>query len=262
VNQKASLRAARLNFHLVAAAVAAAGILSVAAAEEPKPHHWSYTGPSGPAHWATEDDAYATCGIGKAQSPVNIEKTTKQELPPLEFSYQPSPLRVTDTGHSMQVNYQAGSVLAVDGARYELVQFHFHKPSEEHLHGHAYSMVAHLVHKSDKGELAVVAVLLRRGKTNAFLQRIFDNFPAPGTTESSVAGQTVNAAEFLPAGHGYFSFEGSLTTPPCSEHVRWFVLKTPAEVSAAQIQQFGSRYARNARPVQPLNGRVILESKD
>ena len=268
MNHKTNLRATCLNFHLPAAALVVAGLVFAVLlfpvpvfADEAKPH-WSYSGPTGPEHWATEDAAYATCGIGTSQSPIDIEKTTKQDLPPLEFDYQASPLRVTDTGHSIQVNYQAGSALTVDGRRYALVQFHFHKPSEERVHHRPYEMVAHLVHKNDQGELAVVAVLMRRGKTNAFLKPIFDNFPAAGSTESTVAGQTLNAAELLPSNHGYYAFEGSLTTPPCSEHVRWFVLKSAVELSAAQIEQFVARYPMNARPVQPLNGRIILESRN
>jgi carbonic anhydrase len=249
---------------VLATVLAAAGTLTAgtAGAAEATPHHWSYSGETGPDHWAAEDEAFATCGLGKAQSPIDIETTQKKELPPLEFNYQPSPLRVTDTGHSMQVDYQPGSMLTVGRARYELVQFHFHKPSEERFQGHAYSMVVHLVHKNDKGELAVVAVLLRRGQSNAFLKPIFDNFPTAGNTVSAVADRTVNATDLLPAHHGYFSFEGSLTTPPCTEHVRWFVLKTAVEVSPAQVQQFGSHYQRNARPAQPLNGRGVLESKN
>jgi len=247
---------------LLAAMVVAAGAVSGASAADTQPHHWSYSGATGPEHWAAEDEAYSTCSIGKGQSPVNIEKTEIRDLPPIEFDYRPTTLRVTDTGHSMQVNYEPGSAITVNGERYELVQIHFHTPSEERVHGRAYSMNAHLVHKNAKGELAVVAVLLKQGKTNAFLKPIFDNFPAAGTTESSVAGGSLNAAEFLPARHGYYTYDGSLTTPPCSEHVRWFILKTPMEISTAQIEQFSKHYPRNARPVQPLNGRIILATRD
>jgi carbonic anhydrase len=244
----------------VTAAVVAAGIpFAMAWAATAT---WSYSGSTGPEHWASENEAYALCGHGKSQSPVDIEKTTKQDLPPLEFDYNPTALRVTDTGRSMQVNYQPGSAVTVGGERYALIQFHFHRPSEEKLHGRAYSMVVHLVHRNDRGELAVVAVLLRSGKPNAFLQPIFDNFPPPESTESADAGQTLNVAELLPTNQGYFRFEGSLTMPPCSEHVRWFVLKTPVEISPAQVQKFAARYPKNARPVQPLNGRVILETKN
>jgi carbonic anhydrase len=260
VDQKPGLRSSQNIFVFLTAALIAPGI-STPTAYAAKAM-WSYSGSTGPEHWASENEAYALCAHGKSQSPVDIEKTTKQDLPRLGFDYEPTALRVTDTGRSIQVNYQPGSALTVGGERYALVQFHFHKPSEEKLHGRAYSMVVHLVHRNDRGELAVVAVLLRSGKTNAFLEPIFDNFPAPGITESADAGQTLNAAELLPANQGYFSFEGSLTMPPCSEHVRWFVLKTPVEISTSQIQKFAAHYPKNARPVQPLNGRVILESKN
>lgn len=260
MEQKTGLRASRANLVFVTAAVVAA-VIPFAMAFAAKPE-WSYSGSTGPEHWASENEANALCRHGKSQSPVDIEKTTKQDLPPLEFDYNSTALRVTDTGRSIQVNYQPGSALTIGGERYALIQFHFHRPSEEKLHGRTYSMVVHLVHRNDKGELAVVAVLLRSGKPNVFLQPIFDNFPAPETSESAGAGLTLNVAELLPANQGYFSFEGSLTMPPCSEQVRWFVLKTPVDISAAQIQKFAARYPKNARPVQPLNGRVILESKN
>ena len=224
--------------------------------------HWSYSGETGPEHWAAEDPSFATCGAGTLQAPIDIEGAARKALPPIEFSYRPIPLIVNDTGHSFQVNAPAGSGgITVGNEHYDLVQFHFHDPSEERLHGQRYSMVAHLVHKNDKGELAVVAVLLRSGSGNAFLKPVFDHFPV-GKKEASVAGATLDLAKFVPAQHGYYTFEGSLTTPPCSEHVRWFVLKTPVEVSPAQLGQFAARYDHNARPIQPLNGREIDETLD
>jgi carbonic anhydrase len=169
---------------------------------------------------------------------------------------------VTDTGHSFQVNAQSGSGGFTFGDdHYEFVQVHFHEPSEERVHGKPYSMVAHIVHKNARGELAVVAVLIRTGKANEFLKPIFDNIPAKGAAETDVAGKTVNIGKFLPEQRGYYTFEGSLTTPPCSENVRWFVLKTPVEASEAQVNVFKARYAHDNRPTQPLNGRVIEETK-
>jgi carbonic anhydrase len=224
-------------------------------------HHWTYSGETGPEHWGSEDPSFATCGIGKHQSPIDIEKTLVKDLPELKFDYKDVPLKVTDTGHSFQVNAGAGSGgFSVGADHYDFVQVHFHEPSEELVHGKQYSMVAHLVHKNAKGELAVVAVLIRTGKTNDFLQPIFDDFPAKGTTESVVAGQTVNVGRLLPEHHGYFTFDGSLTTPPCSEGVRWFVLKAPVEASVAQLTEFRTRYAHNNRPTQPLNARVVEET--
>ncbi|HYB33216.1 MAG TPA: carbonic anhydrase family protein [Steroidobacteraceae bacterium] len=224
--------------------------------------HWSYSGENGPDHWASEDPAFATCGVGKRQSPIDIKSAVAKSLPPIEFAYQPTPLTVTDTGHSMQVNAATGSGgITVGGEHYDLLQFHFHRPSEERIHGRRYALVAHLVHRNAKGELAVVAVLIRQGKTNAFLKPVFDSFPS-GKPETSVAGATLQLGELLPAQRGYYTFEGSLTTPPCTEHVRWFVLKSPVEASAAQVQQYAAHYPDNARPVQPLNGRLIEETRD
>jgi len=237
-------------------------LAAVALAAEPAPH-WSYSGVTGPEHWASEDPSFATCGSGKHQSPIDIEHAVVAPLPPIQFAYQPIPLIVTDTGHTFQVNAPAGSGgIRVGGARYELVQFHFHRPSEEEIQGQRYSMVAHLVHRNANGELAVVAVLIRKGASNAFLGPVFEHFPAQGTAEASVTGATLNLGEFLPQQRGYYTFDGSLTTPPCTEHVRWFVLKTAVQASAAQLQQFAARYPRDARPVQPLNDRTVEATRN
>ena len=253
--------ALRLSAALAATLLAA----SAAPAEEGHGPHWTYAGASGPAHWAEEDAAFAACGSGPArhQSPINIDGAVREDLPPIEFDYRPSPLKITDTGHSFQVNVAPGSGgITIAGEHYDLVQFHFHRPSEETFQGHHYSMVAHLVHKNAKGELAVVAVQIRKGQENAFLKPIFDNFPAKGTPEKSVAGASVDLGTFVPGKHGYYTYEGSLTTPPCSEGVRWFELKTAVEASAAQLQEFAVRYPHNARPTQALNGRSVAQSKD
>lgn len=226
-------------------------------------HHWGYSGEEGPEHWASMDDAFATCGIGKHQSPIDIENAVSKDLPPLQFAYRAVPLKVTDTGHSFQVNVPALSGgITVGADHYDLVQFHFHQPSEEVIKGRHYAMVAHLVHQNAKGELAVVAVMIQQGETNSFLKSVFDNFPAQGKQESSIAGARLNLSDFIPQRQGYFTFSGSLTTPPCSENVRWFELKSPVEASSAQIKQFSSRYPNNARPTQALNGRVIEETQD
>jgi len=242
-----------------------AAFACVASAAEPamtEAHHWSYSGETGPEHWESEDPDFAMCGVGKHQSPIDIEKTVVKDLPELKFDYKDVALEVTDTGHSFQVNAAKGSGgFTVGNDHYDLVQVHFHEPSEERVHGAQSSMVAHIVHRNAKGELAVVAVLIRTGKTNEFLKPIFDNFPAKGATKSVVADKSVNMVNLLPAHHGYYTFEGSLTTPPCSENVRWFVLKTPVEASEAQVKEFRARYAHNNRPTQPLNARVVEETK-
>lgn len=246
----------------VAAACVLVGTLSGGAAAVAEEHHWSYSGPQGPSHWGAEDPASAACGNGTRQSPIDIETAHTAALPAITFSYKAFPLTVTDTHHTFQVNVPAGSGgITVGGDHYDLVQFHFHRPSEEAIHGKHYAMVAHLVHKNAKGELAVVAVLIHKGAANSFLKPIFDNFPAEGT-ESKAAGTDVELMQLLPAKRGYYTFEGSLTTPPCSEHVRWFELKDAVQASAAQIGQFAARYPHNARPTQPLNARAIEQTGD
>lgn len=248
----------------VAAACVLAGTLigGTAAVAEEHAAHWSYSGPQGPAHWGAEDPAFAACSTGTRQSPIDIETAATAALPAIQFAYKAFPLTVTDTHHTFQVNAPAGSGgITVGGDHYDLVQFHFHRPSEEVIHGKHDAMVAHLVHKNEKGELAVVAVLIRQGAANSFLKPIFDNFPSEGT-ESKVAGTDTDLMQLLPAKRGYYTFEGSLTTPPCSEHVRWFVLKDAVQASAGQVGQFAARYPHNARPTQPLNARNVEQSGD
>ena len=166
-------------------------------------------------------------------------------------------MRIIDNGHTIQVNYDPGSSISVGGKQYALVQFHFHKPSEERINGKAYDMVAHLVHKDRDGNLGVVAVLMRKGEDHPFIKTLWDHLPKEKEKESVAGAVKINVGELLPENKAYYTFAGSLTTPPCTEGVRWFVLKSAAQVSAAEIARFARVYPMNARPVQPLNGRVI-----
>jgi carbonic anhydrase len=145
--------------------------------------------------------------------------------------------------------------------RYQLVQFHFHRPSEEYVHGKPYDMVVHLMHKASDGKVAGVAVLLRAGSANATIQRLWDHVPKAEEKEEEVSGVEVNPAGLLPQDTGYYTYAGSLTAPPCSESVDWFVLKTPLQISAEEINAFAQLYPHNVRPPQPLNGRVVKESQ-
>lgn len=250
---------------VLTALIVASGLAASAAIadEHGAPHPaWSYSGPGGPNHWQNVADAFSLCGTGRHQSPIDIVSAVKAPLPVIEFHYSPTPLRIIDTGHSIQVDYAPGSTITVNGETFELKQFHFHEPSEERFHGHSFPMVAHLVHQNAHGELAVVAVLFERGKANAFLAPIWKHFPTDKNTLHPIADTSVNLADVLPASRGYYTFPGSLTTPPCSEGVTWFVLKTPVEMSEQQIKLIDDRYPDNARPVQPLNDRVVRETLD
>jgi carbonic anhydrase len=240
--------------------LAAVSIVTASALLAEEEHHWTYQGSTGPTNWATLEHEYATCGTGKTQSPIDIENAVakKSDLPAIAFDYKPSPLKIIDNGHTIQVNYAPGSSITVQGKQYELVQFHFHKPSEERINGRTYDMVAHLVHRDRDGNLAVVAVLLKTGGSNRLIQTLWDNLPRKKNEENEAKGVEVNAAGLLPANKSaYYTFTGSLTTPPCSEGVAWFVLKSPMSISEEEIIRFGHLYPMNARPTQPLNGREI-----
>jgi carbonic anhydrase len=247
---------------LIATAFAAIAARSFAEAGASH-HHWSYSGHDGPSHWGQLDAAYRACETGRTQSPIDIETkdVTPTNLPPLAFNYRPVPLSIVDNGHTIQVNYEPGSALLVGGKRYELVQFHFHHPSEEAVNGKRFDMVAHLVHRDAQGQLAVVAVPLKIGRDNPLLATLWSNLPKQGIHEPQVMKASINAGGLLPSDLHYYAFSGSLTTPPCSEGVRWMVLKTPMEISKAQVAAFASRYPNNARPEQRLNGRHVLASK-
>jgi carbonic anhydrase len=234
---------------------------SFAAEDSPHPH-WSYSGASGPQKWGTLEEDYSSCGLGKRQSPIDIRNglAEKADLPPIEFHYKPTALKIIDNGHSVQINYEPGSYITVGGRRFELVQFHFHKPSEEKVNGKAYDMVAHLVHRNQDGKLAVVAVLLEKGSANPLIGTLWDNIPAQKGSEQA-PGIRIDASALIPENTAYYTFAGSLTTPPCTEGVTWFVLRNPTTLSADQIARFARSYPMNARPVQPLNGREIRASR-
>ncbi len=231
---------------------------TVLASENHHAAHWGYEGDTGPAHWASLNEDYALCGLGQNQSPVNLSGFVEADLPALDMRYGTPGKEVVNNGHTIQVNMAAGSVLRVDGQDFALKQFHFHAPSENQLNGQSFPMEAHLVHAAADGHLAVVAVFFKKGQANPAVEKVWPNMPTkPG---KQTLAKTVDVNELLPASRDYFRFNGSLTTPPCSEGVRWFVMKQPVEASPVQIEQFRKvMHHANNRPVQPLNARVILQ---
>ncbi len=242
-----------------AIAITFAGASAMALASEPS-HHWSYAGRSGPSHWAELDPKFAACGRGKAQSPIDIRVREVRgiRLPALVFDYKSASLHIIDNGHSVQVDVDPGSWLRIGDESYQLIQFHFHHPSEERIDGKAAEMVAHLVHRDSKGRLAVVAVLLNTGEANPTVEALWSHLPKQKDHRADVKDVLVNASALLPEDHGYFTYTGSLTTPPCSEGVRWIVLKSSATLSKEQIATFAALYPDDARPIQELNGRQVL----
>jgi len=242
--------------------VTVAATLTLAAwsshADGPGPH-WTYAGHGGPADWAHLDATFEACAKGHRQSPIDIRGAVKSELPALGFQYASTEPTIVNNGHTIQVNLPAGNTLKVGDTTYELLQFHFHSPSEEQIAGKHTAMVAHFVHRNAAGQLGVVGVLIQPGKSNAAYAPIFEHLPRKGE-RITVDGLKLDLGALLPADKGYYAFEGSLTTPPCSEGVSWMVLKTPVRLGADQIKAFRRIYNANARPIQPGNDRVIKES--
>ncbi len=222
--------------------------------------HWSYEGEGGPENWSKLDPKNTACAIGQRQSPIDIREGIKVDLEPVQFDYRPSSFRIIDNGHTVQVNVGDSSI-TLTGKTYELVQFHFHRPSEEKVNGRNFDMVAHLVHKADDGALAVVAVLMERGEENPFIQLLWNNMPLEKNIAVSPPTPTINPSSLLPASRNYYTYMGSLTTPPCTEGVLWLVMKQPVQVSGDQIAIFSRLYRHNARPIQPARDRLIKEGR-
>jgi len=247
-------------FAVVGSVVLAASIPAGMADEGPA---WSYTGAGGPAKWDKLSKEYKECKIGEAQSPIDIPdaKARKGDIAALLFNYRPSPLKIIDNGHTIEVDYAPGSFVSIEGKHYELQQFHFHKPAEEKIDGKGHDMDAHLVHKGPDGKLIVIAILFDAGRENKTIKSLWDNLPKEKGREHSVDAVKINAVDLLPTDKGYYTYAGSLTTPPCTEQVQWYVLKTPVQMSADQIARFGRIYPMNARPIQPFNDRDILGTR-
>ncbi|AHB49397.1 carbonate dehydratase [Hyphomicrobium nitrativorans NL23] len=222
-------------------------------------HAWTYEGASGPDHWGTLSPDFKTCSLGLQQTPIDLSNAAAGDAGALGFDYRPLPLRIVNNGHTIQLNADRGSALTIGETRYELVQMHFHHPSEHLVDGRAYDMEAHLVHRSEAGDLAVVGVFIEKGAHNDALAAIFDAMPANEGPEMSVEG-AFDPLAVLPSGRAAFRYSGSLTTPPCSEGLAWTVFREPITASPEQIRAFAALFPNNARPVQPMNERVLIES--
>ncbi|MES3021001.1 MAG: carbonic anhydrase family protein [Pseudomonadota bacterium] len=232
---------------------------AAAAAALPHGTHWSYEGANGPENWGRINPAWAQCGIGKRQSPIDIRDGMKVNLEKVAFEYSPSPFTVVDNGHTVQVAVGPGNYLTAQGRRYELLQFHFHRPAEERVNGKSFEMVVHLVHKDVAGKLAVVALLLERGREQETIATVWGNLPLEKNV-TLAPSVVLDAGQMLPRQREYYTYMGSLTTPPCSEEVLWIVMKQPVQASPEQLAVFSRLYPLNARPVQPASGRIIKES--
>jgi len=221
--------------------------------------HWAYDGSNGPDHWSDLDAKFATCYTGKNQSPINLTHFTDAELSPIKFNYQAGGDEVVNNGHTIQVNYAAGSTMTLDSQTFELKQFHAHAPSENQINGKSFPMEAHFVHADEHGNLAVIAVMFEEGAANAELAKAWQAMPEE-EGKSAKLSENVLGTAVMPESTAYYRFSGSLTTPPCSEGVIWLVMKQPVTASKEQIEKFAhAMHHPNNRPVQPTNARLILE---
>jgi carbonic anhydrase len=221
--------------------------------------HWSYEGEAGPQNWSKVDPTFAMCALGKNQSPIDLAGPVKASLQPLAMDYKQGATDIVNNGHTVQVNFGAGSNLSVDGKTFELKQFHFHSPSENKINGKQFPLEAHLVHADKDGNLAVIAVMFNEGADNAFITKLWSAMPDKAGGKNALP-TGLSATDLLPKDRGYYRFDGSLTTPPCSEGVRWLVMKTPATASKAQVAKFSKTLGfPNNRPIQPVNARLVLQ---
>jgi len=239
---------------LVALLLGNLAIFGTAAADHA---HWSYSGEEAPEHWAELTPEFSACN-GKNQSPLDLNAFIRAALAPLKFAYKPGGDVIVNNGHTIQVNYGTGSGVVVDGHEFGLKQFHFHAPSENRIKGRSYAMEAHLVHADLAGDLAVVAVMFNEGPENKGLAELWRSMP--DSEQQRALSAPFDAARLLPVKRDYYRYSGSLTTPPCTEGVRWLVLKTPVSASKEQVATFSKvMHHPNNRPVQPVNGRTVLE---
>lgn len=223
-------------------------------------HAWDYTGKRGPSHWGALEPDFAPCTTGRHQSPIDIRNPQKADLPVIHFSYKPTSLDIINNGHTVMINQAPGSFIVVGENKYFLKQCHFHKCSEKEINGKSFDMTLHLVHADNKDNVAVVAVLLRHGEDNPLVREAWNCLPKE-ENEEKVPLNVSDISQILPEDRGYYTYSGSLTTPPCSEGVTWFVLRHPMTVSGAEIRRFSKLYENNARPSQPSYHRVVLETQ-
>jgi carbonic anhydrase len=247
----------KMKKNLLSAALLIASF-STFSTEQPNPH-WGYQGQESPEHWGELSPDFSLCHTGKNQSPINIHGALATQHSKLELTFRPGKQEVVNNGHTIMVNVSNGDTLHLDDSTFTLQQFHFHAPAENTIDGKHYPLEAHFVYKDKEGDLAVLALLFQQGKENPELDHAWRQMPVKSGLAVALDAP-LDIKSLLPENRDVYRFSGSLTTPPCSEGVRWLVLKQIASASREQIDQFSSTmHHTNNRPVQPLNGRVIID---
>jgi carbonic anhydrase len=238
-----------------AAAFALAGSLMAlplaASAQE-----WSYEGDDdGASEWGSLTEEFAACD-GSQQSPIDLEEPLEAELGEIELNWNAeAEWTVSNNGKTLNVVSDDAGTAMIEGEEWNLVQFHFHTPSEHAIEGERWPMEVHFVHARDDGRLAVIGVMMEEGASNDLFSAIMDAAPSePGDVEVGAA----DATAFIPADNDFYRYQGSLTTPPCSEVVLWTVMEEPITVSEDNIEAFEALFDMNARPLQAVNRRYIL----
>ena len=221
---------------------------------------WSYEGDGAPLNWGKLRPEYALCANGRRQSPIDIREGIKVDLEPIRFDYKASRFRIVDTGRGIEVEVGEGSTMTVMGRNHELLRFHFHRPSEERINGKGFDMVVHLEHRDEEGRLATVAVLLEKGAENPLIQTLWNHMPLE-VNQEVLPEVAIDLNRLLPENRAYYTYMGSMTTPPCAEDVLWIIFKQPMPVSEEQVRIFARLYRNNARPIQPSNNRLVKENR-
>ncbi len=225
-------------------------------------HHWGYEGGTGPLHWGEmehDHEKHLMCREGIHQSPINIQNVLGHDNKELINHYFDTSIQIINNTHTILLPYELGSYIEWGNETFELIQFHFHHPSEHRIRGKSYPMEIHFVHKAPDHEYVIVAVLVKLGKHNPHLKNIWDNIPVGINEKKVYKNQKISANDFIPDSKSYFHYTGSLTTPPCTENVTWLVMEDPIEISKNQLKIFQEHIQHNARPIQKLHHRIIVK---
>lgn len=241
-------------------ALSTASLTAEEANAEHQAKHWGYEGDVGPEHWGELSDKFSLCATGTNQSPIDIKSNFDVELPAIDFAYKGQASKILNNGHTIQIDIENGSTISVEGKTFELKQFHFHSPSENTINGKSFPLEAHFVHRNkEENTYAVVAVMFEEGEENPILKSLWEKMPAEERSEEALP-EGIDYSALMPEDKDYYRFNGSFTTPPCTEGVRWYVLKKPMTASKEQIEKFASVMKHpNNRNVQNIGARIIVE---
>jgi carbonic anhydrase len=227
--------------------------------KKPKVLNWQYKGSNGPEFWGDLSPEFVSCKVGRNQSPIDINKTTITTPKPLKTFQRFPATDISNNGYTVLANFKSGNFMVVDSIMYQMTQVRFHTPSENTIMGKSFPLEAQFEHVDPEGNIAILVVMFEEGPENKAVAKLWKQMPkTKGQTKALQAN--LLAGELMPRKKEYYRYSGSLTTPPCSEGVIWVVMKSTMTASASQIEAFKKVMRHdNNRPVQPLNGRIVIE---